>query len=202
MRGTVAAVVLAAGRGERFGGDIPKPCVAYRGRPMVSWVLDAAIAAGLGPVVLVVGEHGEQVASCAGPGVEVVVNPNHDTGIASSLHAALDWLATRGIVHAAVVGLADQPRVGSEAWERVAAAYDGGAGFAVATYDGARANPVLLGRELWPEALRLVGDEGARQLMRVPGIEVVEVDCTGTGDPADVDYPEDLRDDLRGEAQG
>ena len=192
ITGTIAAVVLAAGRGTRFGGDVAKPCVEVRGRPMVSWVLDAAVASGLGPVVLVVGHEADVVAACAGPGVEVVVNHDHESGIASSLHAALAWLAARGIVHAAVVGLADQPGIGAEAWARVGAAYEHGASLAAATYSGVRANPVLIGRDLWPEALALRGDEGARQLMR--SFPVTEVDCTDAGDPHDIDTVGDLRE--------
>lgn len=157
---------------------------------MVAWVLDAAIASGLGPVVLVVGHEADAVAACAGPGVEVVVNREHESGIASSLHAALAWLAARGIVHAAVVGLADQPGIGAEAWTRVGEAYEHGSSLAAASYDGVRANPVLIGRDLWPDALALRGDEGARQLMRAH--PVTEVDCTGTGDPHDIDTPAGL----------
>jgi CTP:molybdopterin cytidylyltransferase MocA len=70
------------------------------------------------------------------------------------------------------------------------AATEGGAALAVATYHGVRGNPVLVGRPLWPAARALTGDAGARQLM--DGSEI-EVDCTGTGDPADVDTLDDLR---------
>jgi nicotine blue oxidoreductase len=73
---------------------------------------------------------------------------------------------------------------------RLAAAYDDGAALAVATYSGRRANPVLIGRELWPDALALRGDEGARGLMR--SHPAVEVDCSDTGDPHDIDTPADL----------
>jgi len=60
----------------------------------------------------------------------------------------------------------------------------------VATYGGERQNPVLIGRNLWPDALKLRGDTGARALMdRFP---VVEVDCEGTGRPDDVDTLADL----------
>jgi molybdenum cofactor cytidylyltransferase len=190
MNGTVAGVVLAAGRGKRFGGERAKPCVVVDGRPMVSWVQDAVVGAGLGPIVMVVGHAASQVRALAAPGVEVVENPDPDEGIASSLHVALDWLAARGIVHGAVIGLADQPWVSASAWARVAAAYEQGASLAVATYDGVRANPVLLAREIWAEALALRGDEGARQLMR--RLPVVEIDCTDAGDPRDVDTPADL----------
>ncbi len=193
MLGTIAAVVLAAGRGTRLESDTPKPCVLYRGMPLVAHALDAAIASGLGPVVLVVGHEADQVAACAGPGVEVVVNPNFADGIASSLHAAIEWLAARGIVHAAVVGLADQPDIGPEAWQRLAAQAEAGTTLAVATYDGERSNPVLIARDLWPAALALSGDEGARQLMRTH--LVVEVACDGTGDPHDIDTADDIGTD-------
>ena len=89
------------------------------------------------------------------------------------------------------IGLADQPRIGADAYRRLAAAYDDGATLAVATYGGVRANPVLLARSLWPAARKLDGDEGARVLMQTH--PVVEVVCDGTGDPQDVDTLEDLR---------
>ena len=190
IRGTVAAVVLAAGRGERFGTDTPKPLAELRGRPLVSHVLDAAVASGLGPVVLVVGNHADRVRAVAMPGIEVVTNPDFAMGIATSLHAALKHLASRGIVHAAVIGLADQPNVGAAAWSRLGSAYDEGASMAVATYDGVRANPVLLGRDHWPEAMALQGDEGARRLFSRHG--VVEVVCDDTGDAQDIDTQGDL----------
>jgi molybdenum cofactor cytidylyltransferase len=49
----------------------------------------------------------------------------------------------------------------------------------------------LLGREIWPAVRRLQGDTGARALMAEHA--VVEVDCTGVGDPRDVDTLDDLR---------
>jgi molybdenum cofactor cytidylyltransferase/nicotine blue oxidoreductase len=89
-----------------------------------------------------------------------------------------------------VVGLGDQPGVGPDAYRRLAGAYASGARLAVATYEGARGNPVLLARNHWDEALGLEGDEGARVLMRRH--PVVEVSCDGTGEPTDVDTPQDL----------
>jgi len=189
----VAAVVLAAGRGSRLGAPgVAKPLLEFRGRPLVAWALDAAVASGLQPVVLVVGHQGDDVARLASQydGVTVVPAPNWADGISQSLRAALDALARDEAVDAVCVGLADQPRVGAEAYRRVAAAIESGATLVVATYGGRRANPVALARTLWPAARALTGDAGARQLM--DGSEV-EVDCTGTGDPADVDTLDDLR---------
>jgi len=184
----VAVAVLAAGRGTRFGGDAPKPLVEFGGRPLLAYVLDAVIGSGLAPAVVVVSD--DRVAAAMPPGVRVVRNPRPEAGIATSLHAALLALEPDHGVAAVVVGLADQPLVGAEAYRRVAAAYDDGARLAVATYRGARGNPVLVAREHWPAALALEGDEGARVLLRRLG--AVEVPCDGAGEPIDIDTPEDL----------
>jgi molybdenum cofactor cytidylyltransferase len=188
---TVAVAVLAAGRGSRLGGDEPKPLARLDDRPLVAWALEAALASGLRPVWLVTGHGSRAVAAAAPPGVDVVHNRHWRRGIAGSLRAALDALEPYVQVDAVCVGLADQPRVGAEAYQRLAAVHGEGAQFAVATYGGVRGNPVLLGRSLWAEARTLEGDVGARQLMR--DHDVVEVPCDGTGSAVDVDTPEDLR---------
>ncbi len=187
----VAVAVLAGGRGSRVASDVPKPLLELDGRPLVAWALDAAMASGLRPVFLVTGYRSGAVAAAAPPGVVVARAARWRSGIAHSLRAALVGLEGWVKVTAVCVGLADQPGIGAEAYRRLAAAHAGGAELAVATYDGQRANPVLLGRTLWPEALRLTGDVGARSLMGTH--PVVEVDCSGTGDPADVDTLEDLQ---------
>ena len=187
----VAIAILAAGRGSRLGGDVPKPLVELRGRPLVSWALDAASASALRPIVLVVGHRGGAVGRSAAEGVVVVRSPRWRRGIARSLRAGLAALDPWAQVGAVAVGLADQPLVGADAYRRLAGAYRDGAHVAVATYHGQRRNPVLLGRTMWAKARELDGDEGARVLMDEG---VVEVDCTDTGSPADVDTLDDLRE--------
>ena len=136
-------------------------------------------------------DRSDAVAAAAPDGVHVVASPRWAEGISRSLAAALDALEVDASVSAACVGLADQPRIGAEAYRRLAAAGEAGAELAVATYAGVRQNPALLARSVWADARSLTGDEGARQLMRTR--PVVEVDCTGTGDPADVDTLDDLQ---------
>jgi len=196
QRGDVAIAVLAAGRGSRLGGDEAKPTVVVNGRPLIAWALDAATATGFDPIVVVTGYERHEVGKVVSErfdgfkGITVVHNRRWKQGIASSLHAALDFVDPFTRVGAVCIGLADQPRVGTDAYRLLAAAYASGADLAVATYGGQRANPVLLARSLWPEARELTGDVGARALMQRH--EVAEVPCDDTGSPVDVDTTADL----------
>jgi len=186
----VAAAVLAAGQGTRFAGGEPKPLALLGGRSLVSWALDAALSSDLRPVVLAVPADADTLASTATAEVQVVVAEHAAQGIAWSLRAVLDQLEGIDDVSAVCVGLADQPRIGANAYRRLAAAHGDGAEMAVAIYDGQRGNPVLIGRSLWSAARELDGDVGAKALMQ--DHDATEVDCTGTGDPRDVDTLDDL----------
>ncbi len=186
-----AIAVLAAGRGSPVAGsDVPKAMLEVGGRPLVGWVLDAALASGLRPVVLVVGHRTRGMERSAPQGVTVVRARGWRDGRAGGLRSALEALDGWAQVGAVCVVRADQPRVGAGAYRSLAAAYDDGAPLAVATYGGARADPVLVGRSLWPEARRLPADEGIEALMRTH--PVVEVPCEGTGAPTDIETIEDL----------
>lgn len=187
----VAGALLAAGRGSRLDTRTPKPLLELHGRALVDWSLDAIRASDLFPLFLVVGHRGRAVARHAPGDVVPRRSWRWRRGIAHSLRRVLDDLEPSGAITAVCIGLADQPLIGPDAYRRLATAHAQGAQLAVATYEGERSNPVLLGRPLWNEARRLRGDTGARALMS--SHEVTEVDCTGTGDPSDVDTLDDLR---------
>jgi molybdenum cofactor cytidylyltransferase len=191
---STAAAVLAAGRGSRLGGDASKPLLDWRGRPLVAWAVDAAVASGLRPVLVVVGYRGDEVRAALADrddrdDLVVVDNPEWEEGIASSLRAALTTLDPLAEVDAVAIGLADQPLVSAASYARLAAS-DGAAPIRAATYDGRPGNPVVLARSLWPEAMRLRGDSGARTLMRDGAVDRIE--CGDTGSAADIDTLEDL----------
>lgn len=63
-----AAIVVAAGKGLRVGGDVPKQFRLWRGKPLVRHSVEALQAAGADPLVVVIGAdaHGEAEAALAG----------------------------------------------------------------------------------------------------------------------------------------
>jgi CTP:molybdopterin cytidylyltransferase MocA len=185
-------VLLAAGQGSRFGR--PKALVELDGQTLAERGIGMLRAGGADPVLIVTGA--AQVELGPENQVRTVYNDEWRTGMGSSLRAALRVLADPDVgaeVGAAVVALADQPLVGAEAVSRLIAAYQAGAGVAVAAYDGRPRNPVLLAREHWPEVIAMAtGDQGARAFLRARPDLVTLVECGDTGRPDDIDTPADL----------
>ena len=184
---TTAAVVLAAGGGRRFSGPSHKLLAPFRGRPLVAWAIEAAMAPANGFDEVVVVEGAVPLAAVVPTGVVLLANPRWDQGQATSLGVAVEHARSAG--HSAiVVGLGDQPLVPASAWRSVRAAAPDPP-IAVASYGGRRGNPVRLPATVWDQ-LRFEGDEGARELMRREPALWGEVACEGN--PADVDTVEDL----------
>lgn len=204
----IVAVVLAAGAGSRFDGPVHKLLAPVDGVPVVRRAVDAAVAAGIGPVVVVTGPtplDGALAEPVAAGGVTLVDNPAAAAGQAGSLQAGVRAAADLG-ASAVVVGLGDMPWVGPEPWRAVAGAPgdDDGAADEVVVVAGYRVPgggatgsgdllprpPVRIPRARWAD-LPTDGDEGARVLLRARPelVRVVAVD----GDPGDVDTRPDLR---------
>ena len=198
MRTRVAGVLLAAGEGSRLGR--PKALVELDGQTLAERGVTMLRTGGADPILVVAGAVQVNVEK-----IHAVYNEQWRTGMGSSLRAALRALtdaegardglaATLAVdVGAVVVALADQPLIGTEAVARLIAAYRGGAGVAVACYDGKPRNPVLLAREYWPEVIAAAtGDQGARAFLHARPELVTHVECGDTGSPDDIDTAADL----------
>jgi CTP:molybdopterin cytidylyltransferase MocA len=161
------AVVLAAGAATRFGS--PKQ------RLLLPSVLERVRASAVDDVVVVLGAH--EVDTDA----RTVRCDEWERGIGASLRCGLRALPAE--TEAAVVVLADGPRLAPQAVDRVIGAWkETGEEVVAATYAGVRLHPVLLARAAWDR----VPDDGAREL------PALLVPCDDLGAPGDVDRPEDL----------
>ncbi len=220
-----AGVVLAAGSSRRTGG-VEKLVVPVEGRPMVRRVAETALAAGLDPVLVVVGAdaRAEPVRQALG-GLPVVLVTNRDPsrGLASSLARGVSALPAS--TRAAAILLGDMPWVqdgtvralvaalesaspaataGDEAAARLSAAAATPARArprvaCIPVYEGRRGNPVVWGAGFFPDMVALEGDRGARILTELHPALIREVPVDDPGILRDVDTVEDL-ERLRREA--
>ncbi|HEX4759403.1 MAG TPA: nucleotidyltransferase family protein [Thermoleophilaceae bacterium] len=182
----IGGVVLAAGEGSRFGGA--KQLAELDGKPLLEHVL-ATVAAvpAIERFVVVLGAHASEIEARIDPrGAEVLVCNEWDEGQAASLRTGLSAVED---LDAAVILLGDQPGITPSAIEAVLAHFDGTRPLR-AVYDGAPGHPVVMPRSLFAAAMRLEGDEGAKQLLEEAGVRRVEVGhlC----EPTDIDTPADL----------
>jgi len=184
----IAAVVLAAGLSRRMGQA--KLLLPVGGRAIVRHAVEAVRAGGVDGVWVVTGPDVEPMAvALAGLDVQIVVNPAPEEGQASSLRAGI--AALPAAVDAALIALGDQPALAPAIIPALLAARRTSAKPIVAPrYRDGQGNPVLFKREVFPELLRLTGDQGARPVIhKEPArVEWVELDLPM---PLDVDTPGD-----------
>ncbi len=62
----VTAIIMAAGEGTRMKSNHAKVSHKILGKPMICWVTDAALAAGVSRVVVVIGSHADEVRALLG----------------------------------------------------------------------------------------------------------------------------------------
>jgi molybdenum cofactor cytidylyltransferase len=187
-RRVIAAIVLAAGLSRRMGQA--KLLMPVGGRAIVRHAVESVLAGGVDSVWVVTGPDVEPIeAALAGLEVQTVANPAPEEGQASSLRAGIAALPAS--VDAVLIALGDQPWLDPAIIPALLAARRTSAKLIVAPrYRDGQGNPVLFKREIFPELLRLAGDQGARPIIqREPArVEWVDLDLPM---PPDVDTPDD-----------
>lgn len=190
-RGRIAAVVLAAGAGRRFGGQ--KALSSLGGRPLVCWTIETARAARLSPIQVVGPSTIDALRDVVSEAIATVIpNPEAPQGIGTSIALGLRSLTDQDDVEAAVLFHADQPLVSADLVSMLLEAYRRLPKHAVvASFRGTVAPPVLAARALWPELSTLRGDHGGKRvILRDPArVAVLEFDQAL---PLDIDTRQDL----------
>ena len=175
-KGAVWGIVLAAGRGSRFQGDVPKLLDRFRGRPLVQHTLESltvARRAGVlaGNITVIAGGATEMARAVGGTGTFIVENPEPAQGLASSLRLGIERLDNPPVqpeAAAALVVLGDQPLVRRDVIAALVEAWRAGADIVRPTYrDAPKApgHPLLLDRGRWPLIETLTGDRGLGEIL-------------------------------------
>lgn len=200
----VAAIVLAAGGSSRTAPLHKLLMPDATGLPMIARTLRAITASRASPVIVVLGHRAAEIRSAASTDMPAdntprfITAPNHACGLSRTLAAGIRAASTYPAVAGALVCLGDMPLIGTALIDRMIAtflAHPDRPGV-LPVHDGRRGNPVLWGRGLFPDLLALVGDQGARPLLREHGPDMLRV-TAGPEITADFDTPSRLADFAR-----
>lgn len=194
-----ATIVLAAGASSRMGR--PKMLLPVGDRTLLAASVAPHLEALNGRVVVVLGKDARRIRAEAGlpadPRLHVVVNRRWRDGMSSSLRRGLEVC---GDADAVLIALGDQPSLAPSIIPALLAARRTSPKLIVAPrYRDGQGNPVLFKREIFPELLRLTGDQGARPIIqKEPArVEWVDLDLPMPPDVDTLDDYEKIRANLR-----
>ena len=186
----VAAVVLAAGMSSRMG--TPKQLLRMGSETILERTLNNVRASNVSEIILVLGHAADEVQkTVAMQGLKVVINPDYQQGMGTSLRSGL--AAVSAGAAAALIVLADQPGVSSETLNRLIAGHqEHKPQVIIPMYQGFRGNPVLLDRSVFAEVQALKGDVGCRAIFGDHTENILKLPVDDPGILLDIDSRDDL----------
>src|SRR5262245_40836065 len=192
----VAAVLLAAGPSTPMGRN--KLLLALGGETVVRRAVQAAIDSGVDRVVVVVGHEADLVrAQLEGLACTIILNPDHERGVGTSLHAGIRAAADADAV---VVLLADMPFVSASMIRGVADRFrSSGARLVLSHYGDVQAPPTLYARALFEEVLAEPDERCGKRIAKRHGPEAAIVSWPESA-LRDLDVAADY-DDVRSELE-
>ena len=186
--GPVAGVVLAAGASTRMGQN--KMFFKLDGESLLRRAVGRAAAAGLDPVIVVLGYEADQaLGELSGLSCQPVVNPDYARGINLSLRTGIAAVPARAV--AAVVLLADMPFVTERMIATLVERYrETTAPLVISDYAGVHAPPALYDRSLFAELSAMEGEGCGKQVVKRHLSEALAVPWPAAA-LADIDLPDD-----------
>ncbi|AHJ66681.1 NTP transferase domain-containing protein [Granulibacter bethesdensis] len=188
----IAVVILAAGLSRRMGSRHKLLQPGPDGRAMITHVVDQALQSRASEVVVVLGNHAEEMRSAlATRDLTIMVAADYAQGLSASLRAGI--AAIEETADAVLVCLGDMPFVSHRVMDRLMAAFDPiHAPIVAPVWEGQRGNPVLWGARFYRDLSRLSGDRGAASLLdrwqhRLCRLSMEDGACL-----IDIDTPDDL----------
>jgi xanthine dehydrogenase accessory factor len=193
----IPGLVLAAGRGKRFGAA-SKLLADVDGQPVLRHVVEAALAAKLDPVIVVLGAGAEAglqaIEGLDDARLRVVFNPSWKSGKASSIETGLREVPADAPGVVALLG--DMPRVPTWLIERVRSEFELSGRLTFPVFPGdegpEKGHPTAYPRELFGEVGQLVGDDTALEAARRHWGEAVKIPLEDGRTQADIDTAADL----------
>jgi molybdenum cofactor cytidylyltransferase len=189
----ISAILLAAGESKRMGR--PKQLLEWQGKTILQHVLESLINSDADEIILVLGHEADLIRkSLSALPIKIVINPDYNRGMASSLRQGLLTIDPRS--EAFLVLLADQPGIGQDIINTLIREFEQAnpkRGIVRPVYHGRRGHPVLISVQYLQEALQLQGDVGARQILMNHPEDILDIGVDKDVILKDIDTPEEYR---------
>lgn len=185
---TCVALVLAAGRGKRFGSD--KRLARLPSGQTVLAATVARVLTGFDQVHVVLRPDDDPQHLGLDNRVALIHAEHTDEGMGVSLAAGIAALEASPAVAVAVL-LGDMPWIDSRTLRQLCAQADSER-ILMPLHHGQRGHPVIFGRRFWPALLRANGDQGGRQVIGDNPQACVRIEVDDPGVVRDIDLPGDL----------
>jgi molybdenum cofactor cytidylyltransferase len=187
-----AALILAAGHGQRLGGANKATLQTDAGKTFLAAVAEAARGGGATRVLVVAAEPHLAETKQAAEGVcdQVVVNPDPSRGMSSSILVGIEALDAKAF-DTVLVWPVDVPYVKPESVAQVIqiSARDR---IVIPTYFGRGGHPTSFGADIWPEFEPAMAHQGAKTVLHKEPARVHKLALTDAALVKDIDTPEDL----------
>lgn len=187
-REKITLVMLAAGNSRRFGSN--KLLYEIDGMPMYLRTLEKLqkAASELGDCEIIVVTQYEEIAAKANTlGVKVLINPQPERGISSSMQIGL---ATAKDSSACLFTVSDQPWLTAETIINLVDKFrDEQKGMACTIFGTKTGNPCIFSREYYQELMEITGDKGGKQIINRHPEDVTYFKIEDARELQDIDIP-------------
>jgi len=180
-------VILAAGFSQRM--RFHKLLLAKDGKLLAEQMLYRLRSTGWGRIAVVISDRSLiEFIHREIPGVSIIINSKPDRGMISSLRLGLDWAGAGepGVLAWPV----DHPLIEVITLDKLRTAINAGK-VVIPVYKDKRGHPTWWGQELWKKLYSMDADEGAREVLGLPDIEVVELSVNDESVLQNIDTIED-----------
>lgn len=186
-----AAIILAAGASTRLGQ--PKQLLEIDGESLLRRTVRLAAEAGCAPIFTVLGFEGDRMRQeLHDLEAQPVLNPDWQSGMASSLRSGI-----RAVMNETpeppktLILLCDQPLLSAEILSGLLrASAEKRSLLTASSYAGRSGAPAVFDQQLYPDLLRIEGDQGARSIIQRYAAQTITIEFPGG--VIDIDTPEDV----------
>ena len=191
----ISAILLGAGESKRMGKD--KLRLSWGKSTVFGHCLKTLLQSELGEVVVVVRSLSEQFEdgidryrTFKEKKIKIVVNPDYQRGMSSSIVRGLKYLHPRS--RGVLIVLGDQPLLKTRTINALIHAFVRRQGkIAVPYYHGRRGTPILFDRDYVKDLMKLTGDTGGRRIIETHVDKVVRVRTRSEAVVRDIDTREE-----------